>query len=443
VKQQNSFILPKRLWKACLDGVFTNIKTNWTNTKNKIKEAVNSNPNLTKDDRHYLRYILKSNVLLHSVLTRTPFDLPEKLSKYRLNLKYLNNLLCRYVRKYKTKKPKSNTSNYYVVDQFSQKGDKLQFQGRNFRKRIEVQLSDSREFTSQKIIRVISDTKIEIISTYDIPEKENLNSAIIGIDKGLKTLLNTSTDNKYGEDYSALQNSWQDKLNEKNKKRNKLRALSKKLSPQKSNNIKRFNLGTKKRDKVRNQQQSQLKSTINNAINKFLKTEKPKEIVIEDLSWSKFSDKGKRNNRNLASWMKGYLQERILYKCNIFGIKVVEVNPAYTSQTCHCCGKIGTRSGELFQCEEHGRLDADLNAAKNILSRHDDLEITTFTSAKRVKEILLGRFTVAGLSGATKTSEAGSYDVGLSLEERNVLEHTKKTSYSKNQKFILISARTR
>ena len=43
---------------------------------------------------------------------------------------------------------------------------------------------------------------------------------------------------------------------------------------------------------------------------------------------------GKKWNRRLSGWMRGYLQERIRYKARKFGIEVNEVNPAYSSREC-------------------------------------------------------------------------------------------------------------
>ena len=42
------------------------------------------------------------------------------------------------------------------------------------------------------------------------------------------------------------------------------------------------------------------------------------------------------------------------------------VDPAYTSQTCACCGKRGKRKAKVFACTSCGTFDADENAAKNI-----------------------------------------------------------------------------
>ena len=55
------------------------------------------------------------------------------------------------------------------------------------------------------------------------------------------------------------------------------------------------------------------------------------------------------------------------------GIRVLEVDPKYTSQICSCCGsKEIVREGKYFAClapECMATLDADVNAARNILAR--------------------------------------------------------------------------
>ncbi len=55
------------------------------------------------------------------------------------------------------------------------------------------------------------------------------------------------------------------------------------------------------------------------------------------------------------------------------GTRIVEANPAYTSQTCHPCGHVAPENREsqsVFQCGRCGhRAHADVNAAQNILVR--------------------------------------------------------------------------
>ncbi|MFL1375874.1 MULTISPECIES: zinc ribbon domain-containing protein [unclassified Nocardiopsis] len=55
------------------------------------------------------------------------------------------------------------------------------------------------------------------------------------------------------------------------------------------------------------------------------------------------------------------------------GTRVVEVDPAYTSQTCHPCGHVAAENREsqsVFRCVACGhQANADINAARNTLKR--------------------------------------------------------------------------
>lgn len=75
----------------------------------------------------------------------------------------------------------------------------------------------------------------------------------------------------------------------------------------------------------------------------------------------------------LRNWSYHELQKMIKYKAAMEGITVKYVNPAYTSQTCSCCGNKGERiSQSIFkclcpECSEYGKeVNADYNAARNI-----------------------------------------------------------------------------
>jgi len=68
------------------------------------------------------------------------------------------------------------------------------------------------------------------------------------------------------------------------------------------------------------------------------------------------------------------------------------VNAAYTSQTDSRHGiLLGFRDGDQFHCYDGVVLDADQNAAQNILARSEDPEIDLWTSHVCVKSILLDR----------------------------------------------------
>jgi putative transposase len=75
----------------------------------------------------------------------------------------------------------------------------------------------------------------------------------------------------------------------------------------------------------------------------------------------------------LHSWAFAQLGSFLAYKAKQAGVAFVEVDPAYTSQTCSACGSVdkkNRRSQAVFEC---GRCrfvgHADHNAAINIASR--------------------------------------------------------------------------
>ena len=156
----------------------------------------------------------------------------------------------------------------------------------------------------------------------------------------------------------------------------------------KAQNILKYNLGYIKRNNFMYKFKEYKKSLINNAINSMIKIENPGTIIIEDLSWvskkKKYINKKLRNE--LSKWDKGYIRGRLEFKCYEKSIKIIEVNPAYTSQICHKCNKFGIRKGETFTCK-CGNYDANYNAAINIKNRINYKNITKYTSAVKVKQI--------------------------------------------------------
>lgn len=69
--------LPARYWKLALDEAISNIKSKWSNIKNHIRKAVRENNHLTDDERSFLYYILKSDELLHAILTYKEYSTPK------------------------------------------------------------------------------------------------------------------------------------------------------------------------------------------------------------------------------------------------------------------------------------------------------------------------------------------------------------------------------
>jgi IS605 OrfB family transposase len=91
-------------------------------------------------------------------------------------------------------------------------------------------------------------------------------------------------------------------------------------------------------------------------------------ITMEDLTHIRARlQAGRRMRGRLHRWAWRQLQTFVEYKAKAAGIAVEYVNPAYTSQTCACCGKLGQRTRHRFVCANCGlRAHSDLNASRNL-----------------------------------------------------------------------------
>jgi putative transposase len=94
-------------------------------------------------------------------------------------------------------------------------------------------------------------------------------------------------------------------------------------------------------------------------------------VVLEDLSGirerANTEPRSKTERRRSNSWAFYQLRLFIGYKANLASVPVVLHDPRYTSQMCHSCLHIGSRSGKRFACQSCGySSDADYNAAKNL-----------------------------------------------------------------------------
>lgn len=134
---------------------------------------------------------------------------------------------------------------------------------------------------------------------------------------------------------------------------------------------------------------------VNAAFNDLARNKRPENLVVEDLRHAFTFNRPRGTNRRLSAWVKGSIQDRAKFKSKAEGFCLKQVNPAYGSQLCPCCGYVDSknRNGDVFECLHcKHRGQADQVAALNYLAREKDPEITVYTPYKQVKEILLKRF---------------------------------------------------
>ena len=398
------------LSRVAVEKAVGTIKSNWSNAKNKIKIAIKQNKNLTNEDRHYLRLCLKYNPVLQDILTYKKVDYNSGYFRnLNIDVHRLNNLLRRYVRRYYTKSctNKNNiilTSNLY---KYNNQTKEFRLSGRYKYSRIITALVGNvpnikgtvelvrNKLTNQYYLHLPLERKIK-------PKVFSRNSQVVGLDVGISDLFTLSNGNVYGANSAELFYKFSDSLAQPNK--NKLwqykHYLEQKLEieqdenkkmilQQKITNLINHNLGNKKKQKRNSKYKSTIYSHINQELNKMIETEDICELVRENLTWvSKKKKRTSRKQRNrFATWTKGTLMERLSIKLEEHKIKETIVNPAYTSQVCSCCDRLGKRSGKLFTCTYCDKtIDADYNASVNIKKRKDINEISLYTSYKKVKE---------------------------------------------------------
>ena len=401
--------ITKTLSKVAVEQSASTIKANWTTTKKKVKKAIFQNENLTKEDRHYLFLCLKHTPTLYNILNYKKVDYQtDYLKDLKIDVHRLNNLLRRYVRRYKTKSH-TNKTNIVLTSslyKFDSNNKNFYFTGKKKHSRIEISLIGNipklkgtlelvkNQKTNQYYLHVPLDRVIS-------KKQMTSSSEILGLDVGITDLITLSNGSVYGANSSELFYTLSDNL--VNKNRSRLFSYKQKLEErisieqdqskksileQKLKNLEDNNLGSKKRISKISKYKSRIASHINCELNKMIKEEDIEEIVREDLNWSsKKKNVSKKQQNRFSTWSKGLLLERLSVKLAEKGIKETIVNPAYTSQVCCKCNHLGIRKGKEFKCSNCNlNIDADFNASINIKKRKFISEINIDTPYKEVKK---------------------------------------------------------
>lgn len=218
---------------------------------------------------------------------------------------------------------------------------------------------------------------------------------VLGVDKGYTEAFTDSDGDHHGRDFGKVMTEYSDKVAATGKQRNKLHAMERKHREAgriaKAERIRKNNLGRKKVDARKETAQKRLRTIAYQAAHSII--DKAAIVASEDLTdviASKYQ--WKRFNRRMSAWAKGVLAEALDSVCEQRNAKHVLVNGAYTSQMDSTNGLLeGRREGDKFYRANGDVLQADHNAALNVLARLDDGEISRFTPYKEVRRILLAR----------------------------------------------------
>jgi putative transposase len=194
------------------------------------------------------------------------------------------------------------------------------------------------------------------IEAPEVPLSEPTNG-FVGVDMGIVNIATTST----GKKASGA------RLNSYRKRQTRLR---KRLQAKKTSSARRLL-------KRRRRKEARFAADINHQISKRIVAEAERTgcgIAVEQLTGIRDRVRLRKPQRaTLHTWAFAELGSFLAYKAKKAGVAFVEVDPAYTSQTCSACGwvdKKNRRSQAVFEC---GRCrfvgHADHNAAINIATR--------------------------------------------------------------------------
>lgn len=193
-----------------------------------------------------------------------------------------------------------------------------------------------------------------LIFKVETPEPVQQEGKIVGLDRGLYTLVSTSE----GEHYTAREVRAARRRYAHNR-----RVLQQKGTPSAKRHLRKLS-GKEKRFMRDTNHVISKKLASNPAVSTY---------VLEDLTNIRSQRRGKKMNTWLSQWSFHQLENFLQYKCEAMGKRIVFVDPRYTSQQCNGCGIINkkNRSKNKYVCSSCGVIEhADTNAAKNIRDKH-------------------------------------------------------------------------
>ena len=252
-----------------------------------------------------------------------------------------------------------------------------------------------------------------------------------GIDAGVREVFTTTDGRRFGAGQYRRIAMRAERDRARGKARNKLRTVrdrhlaraaaaieagdvaTARAAAVKARRIDRHNLGHKKLSAQRVHDRAVTKDAVYQAVHDLV--DSTAHVVAEDLSALRGKSKfGRTVSRVYAAWQRSFLAEALASVPSRRGSAVTLINPAYTSQQVHPCGHLGVRRGKNVYCQtancpQQGIVyDTEVNAARNILARATDPEISRYTPKHEVKRILIGRVgTVENCPTTTQATTAG------------------------------------
>ena len=195
-----------------------------------------------------------------------------------------------------------------------------------------------------------------ITGSYEVSEPiEQNGSTIIGLDWGIKNFMTSSTGEFINYPKSVIREFY---------RINRLKSLRDKKIKNSNNYNKLDNKVILAYERFENLKRDFIEQTTTRLC-------RHNNVAIEDLTNAKIKMSNKNRRRLQMINPLTRFTDTLKWKCKKFGTDLHEVNPAYTSQTCSCCGsRIElTLKDRILKCSCGNIMDRDVNAAINIAAK--------------------------------------------------------------------------
>lgn len=373
--------LPVVYYELAVADAVANIKTNWAFLKKKINGLVTADESLGDDEKMYLRTVLKVNSIFAAVLNGEPHELPDRAKGIPLDTDRLDNRLRRMVRKRLTK-PKTESARVFKVSpngcRYGDGG--IYLVSRTPRRRVFVPLRSGEQYDRQ-ILFVLEETGavLHIPVETRIRKHEDYTDTVF-MHIGDQVMFTLSDGSVYGEALGRMVFPETLRLDQKNRERGRLmreaEAYRADGRPDKAASIEDNNLGRKKYDSRKVRERADTIRYINTEINRMLREKKPARIVIPSrVLKGRTKHYSHTVNLKLTRSFRGYVRERLAFKCRIHCVELWEINSKGTGRLCAACGAEGKMWKDDFVCERCGNhTTIALNTAKNIEKKYQDGE---------------------------------------------------------------------
>lgn len=341
------------------------IKSQWTRTKSKVLDLLRKNENLSPEEKHYLRFVLKSPNAFDAILNQKPIHLPGEMETRhnelaaQVNVEKMYRYLRRQVRKYYAGQQHTDVvTGFSVTERAYRYADHgIYISTKQSRKRVFIPLTDNNHYTSQIYVRLYPENggvEIKVPINVSVRRHQDYTNQI-GVSMGMYIMLTTDTGRVYGEQLGEYQMKYADWIRGQTISYNRRRAVDS---------------GRKKYNAKKKRYIEQIHSYINHELNRFLKIEKPRKVYMVKLPRPCTGGVSKKINNSVTLWQRGYIRERLQLKCREQSVEFVEVLGKGISSECSCCGAPGIKKDGMFICPDCGyTIEEKTNTSRNVLKR--------------------------------------------------------------------------